>query len=103
MADDSQKHAESESTRRRFLKRLGQGAVAGSVAAALWSEGCSGTSAEPGEAPQPTSPAQSPETTEPAERTPAAHRGTRLSGSCVQHATEWWRRPGVSGSPGMPA
>ncbi len=60
MADDPQKHAESESTRRRFLQQLGQGAVAGSVAAALLSEGCSNTSAEPSEGSQ------------PAERTPGS-------------------------------
>jgi len=31
MADDAQKQAETESTRRRFLERLGQGAVAVSI------------------------------------------------------------------------
>jgi aryl-alcohol dehydrogenase-like predicted oxidoreductase len=70
MADDPQKRAAAGSTRRRFLQQMGRGAVAGSVAAALLSEGCSSTSAEPGEAAQPAASTPPPETTPPPERTP---------------------------------
>jgi predicted aldo/keto reductase-like oxidoreductase len=46
---NSHHHANTGSTRRRFLKRLGQSAVAGGVAASLWNDTAFGRVEEPAE------------------------------------------------------